>query len=82
MKKKVFSVFSKRLSNGKVVFYYTVYDEIGKRRQFSTGKLSREEGIVECCKRLSEGKLVPRSNLLIKEYVNYWFIIGNVLITL
>lgn len=76
MKKKVFSVFPKTLSNGKVVFYYTVYDEHGKRRQFSTGKLCREEAIVECCKRLSEGKIVPKSKLLFKEYVKDWFING------
>lgn len=77
MKKKLSNIFPKKLSNGKVIFYYTTYDENGKRRQFSTGKLTREEAYAECFKRLSEGKIVKRSKMIMGEFTKNWFIYGS-----
>ena len=37
MKKKAFVIFPKILANGKKIYYYSTYDENGKRREFSTG---------------------------------------------
>ena len=73
MKKKLFSLFLKKLSNGTEIYYYTTYDETGKRRQFSTGKQSIDEAYKECYKRLSEDKILVKSNLIFSTYTEDWF---------
>lgn len=72
-KKQLFSLFLKKLANGKAIYYYTCYDETGKRRQFSTGEADQQKAYAECYKRLGEGKLVRKSKLYFNEYTSEWF---------
>jgi len=73
MKKKIFSVFPKKLSNGTIIYYYTTYDDLGKRHQFSTGKNNEVEAYQFCLERMSKGSLVPNSRLFFEEYTKDWF---------
>lgn len=73
MKKKTFSVFPKILNNGTRIYYYTAYDEAGKRRQFSTGKTAEIDAYQECLNRMQEGHLIPTSNLYFEKYVQDYF---------
>lgn len=72
-KKQLFSLFLKKLSNGTMIYYYTTYDETGKRRQFSTGKTDKQEAYAECYKRLAEGTIVKKSKLYFSSYTEDWF---------
>ena len=76
MKKKIFSLFPKKLKNGTVIFYYTAYED-GKRRQFSTGKQNIDEAYKECYKRIEEGRLIVKSKYILREYTKDWFVIGK-----
>lgn len=73
MKKKLFSVFKKKLANGTEMYYYTTYDEKGKRRQYSTGKTDQQEAYQECYRLLAEGKLLKKSKMILEKYTANWF---------
>ena len=72
-KKNLFSLFPKKLANGTVMYYYTTYDEFGKRKQFSTTKTDKQEAYAECYKRLSKGKILRKSKLILNQYIVNWF---------
>ena len=49
--KAVFSVFGRKLPSGKVVYYYSCYDEKGKRQWAkSTGLGKKTEAVAYCMK--------------------------------
>ncbi|OQY39990.1 MAG: hypothetical protein B6226_00755 [Candidatus Cloacimonetes bacterium 4572_65] len=72
-KKNLFNLFLKTLSNGTQIYYYTCYDETGKRRQYSTGESEDQKAYAEVYKRLAEGKIVQKSKLYFNEYTKDWF---------
>lgn len=76
-KKNLFNLFPKRLSSGTVIYYYTCYNESGKRVQFSTGESDLQQAYIECYKRLAEGKIVRKSKLYFNEYTKDWFVHGK-----
>lgn len=76
-KKNLFNLFPKKLANGTVMYYYTCYDELGKRKQFSTGEKDIQAAYKVCYERLALGKIVQRSKLIFKEYVDGWFVNGS-----
>lgn len=76
-KKKAFSIFKKKLSNGVEKYYYTTYDHENKRRQFSTNTNDYQEAVMECSRRATEGKLVPNSKVIFSNYVKNFFIHGK-----
>jgi integrase len=71
--KKPFCLFKKKLANGQEIYYYTVYDYDGKRRQFSTGSRDQLEAYQVCLDRLKEGTLIPTSKIMFKNYTKLWF---------
>lgn len=73
MKKKAFVVFPKILANGKVIFYYSTYDETGKRRQFSTGCTDEIEATQYVLNLFKTGTLIRNTNLAFNKYAKDFF---------
>lgn len=73
MKKQEFVLFPKRLSNGKVVYYYTIYTREKIRKQFSTGKTDKVEAMKVCIDRMASGNIIPNYSISFKEYTKNWF---------
>lgn len=73
MKKKKFCIFPKTLANGKTVYYYSCYDEKGKRRQFSTGKEDEIEATEIVLERFRNGTLIQNTNLAFNTYAYNFF---------
>lgn len=73
MKKKPFTLFRKTISTGKIIYYYTIYDEKGKRYQYSTGETDQIKAMQFCMDKMVKGVLQKRSSLAFSEYVKDWF---------
>lgn len=72
-KKTLFNLFLKKLSNGTEMYYYTTYDEEGKRKQFSTGEKDKNTAYQVCYDRLQKGKILVKSKMIFKEFTKDWF---------
>lgn len=73
MKKKAFVIFPKVLSNGKCIYYYSTYDETGKRRQFSTGCTDEIEATKFVLNLFQTGTLIRNTNLSFDKYAKDFF---------
>lgn len=73
MTKDDFTLFPKRLASGNTIFYYWLYDESGKRRQFSTGKSNYKEALKVCRDRLLSERLIPNAHTRFDLYTKDWF---------
>ena len=43
-----FQRFKKKLKSGTKVYYYTIYDNLNRRRQYSTGCKTKKGGSYQC----------------------------------
>jgi hypothetical protein len=73
MKKQLFSVYPRKIDATTSIYYYHVYDENGKRKQFSTGKKTKQEAYEECLRLLKENRLLRKSQLDFCAYTQVWF---------
>lgn len=77
MKKQTYSLFPKKLANGSVIYYYSVYktDRYGKEKrvQYSTGKTTFEEALKVVHERERENKLIPRTLFTYRNYSENFF---------
>jgi hypothetical protein len=70
-----FTVFERRLSSGKTVFYYRTYDQGGKRTTArSTGQSTRTAAKAHCRELMRRGRLVPSLDLSFEEYATNWWV--------
>lgn len=69
-----FRIFPRSLPSGRTVFYYTAYDELGRRKQFSTGKRTRTEAQKYCVERFRKGFLIPSKDYTLREYTADWWV--------
>jgi len=70
-----FVLFRRKVPSGKYVYYYAVYDEIGVRRQFSTGQKTKAKALKFCLFLHRHKKMIPGSeSLTFKKYTEKWFI--------
>lgn len=69
-----FKVFPKKLKSGFTVYYYTVYDEHNRRKQYSTGCKTKRLAMKYCYSKFKEDNLVPVKSYIFKEYTKDWFI--------
>ncbi len=53
-----FNLFKRTLPSGKKVYYYYIYDDFGKRKQFTTGQTIKKKAFNYCIERLKEDNLV------------------------
>jgi integrase len=72
--RNLFNVFPKKRKNGQVYYYYYVYDTNGKRKQYSTGKLTEAEAYKECMRLAKLNQLNRRSSLAFETYCQDWFV--------
>jgi len=77
MTKEDFTLFPKRLASGNTIYYYWLYDESGKRRQFSTGTSDYKSALKVCRDRLLDNQLVPNSETQFSQFTKDWFIPGK-----
>jgi len=73
MRKKKFFIFPKTLANGKTLYYYSCYDDKGKRRQFSTRKEDEIEATELVLERYRNGTLIQNTNLTFDTYAYNFF---------
>ena len=59
--KSPFSLYKRPIGN-RIVWYYSVYDEYGKRLKYSTGCMSKTSATKYCMELYKEGKLIPRTS--------------------
>jgi integrase len=75
--KEAFSVFPRKLTSGKIVFYYQCYDENGCRSSgLSTGQVTKTAARAYCMQLYREGVLFPSAKLHIptfEEYARNWW---------
>ena len=72
--KDPFRIFPKTLPSGKTVFYYTTYDQLGRRRQFSTGQTRKSDAKRYCQKLFQTGALIQVKDTKFSEYTQDWYI--------
>lgn len=70
-----FRLFKRTLSSGKKVYYYYIYDDFGKRKQFSTGHTIKNKAFQFCLDKLKEDTLhrvaIPTFQALTKDFFIY-----------
>jgi len=70
-----FTVFERRLSSGKTVFYYRTYDEGGKRTTArSTGRTTKTAAKAYCQELIRQGRLIPSQDLTFAVYAADWWV--------
>jgi integrase len=71
--KAPFSLFRRRIGAGLFVWYYAAYDEIGQRRQFSTGAIHKGEARKICLELFRRDRLLQNKSPLFEDYAADWF---------
>jgi integrase len=69
-----FTLFKRRLDSGKIVWYYHVYDENGRRRQYSTGTAKKRDAWAVCIELYRKDRLIAQPSLTFADYTADWFI--------
>jgi site-specific recombinase XerD len=69
-----FNIFPRKLKNGTIVYYYYIYDQNGKRKQYSTGKVTEKDAYQECLRLLKLNRLNRHSSLDFEKYCEKWFV--------
>lgn len=78
-----FSLYKRKTSKGRSVYYYRTYDQEGKRTTaISTGKTSRAKAMEFCIDLIKRDELIPQrhkspQDMLFKEYSKDWWIWGK-----
>lgn len=72
--KEPFCLFKKRLKSGRIVYYYSYYDAIGRRRQHSTGCRLKSEAKRYCLDLYRHGSMEPPKEITFREYTETFFI--------
>lgn len=69
-----FQLFKKKISSGSKIYYYTTYDKLNSRKQYSTGCKTKSEALKYCLNLFKEDKLLHEKSLLFENYTKDWFI--------
>lgn len=69
-----FNLFKKTLPSGQRVYYYQVWDESGRRRQFSTGERLKASAHRVCLELYRKHQLVPAGPRLLEDFAENWFV--------
>jgi len=72
--KDPYRIFPKALPSGRTIFYYTTYDDLERRRQYSTGCVKKTEAKIYCQKLFLAGSLLVKKDKKFSEYTENWFI--------
>ena len=70
-----YSLYPRKIKNGKKVWYYRTHDEYGSRTTGrSTGETSKTRARQYCSRLLAEGQLVPAKELSFSAYSEHWWV--------
>ena len=69
-----FVLFRKRLSSGSRIYYYAVWDDLGRRRQFSTGEKTKALAQKSCLELYRKNQLIPAGPRLLQTFAENWFV--------
>ena len=69
-----YRVFPKTLPSGRTIYYYTAYDHLGRRKQFSTGQIKRSDAKRYCLKLFQTGSLIQIRDKRFSEYTQDWYV--------
>ncbi|GHV89489.1 hypothetical protein AGMMS50267_18490 [Spirochaetia bacterium] len=72
--KAPFTLFKRKLGSGKAVWYYQVYDENGRRRQYSTGTDTKTAARIVCFDLYRKNNLIQKPVQTFANYTADWFI--------
>jgi len=75
--KDPYRIFPKALPSGRTIFYYTTYDDLDRRRQYSTGCVKKTEAKIYCQKLFLAGSLLVKKDMKFSEYTESWFIYAD-----
>lgn len=70
----------KRIVGGRTIWYYTTYDEYGKRLRYSTGCTNKTSANNFCMELYKQGKLIPdvyKIAVPFSEYAKDWWVWGK-----
>lgn len=73
MIKNVFNIFKRKLANGKIIYYYYIYDSEGNRKQYSTGETDERKAYEVCLERMKNGTLCAQRSLSFGQYAADFF---------
>lgn len=68
-RKQDYCIFPRKLQSGKIIYYYSYYDELNKRIYRSTGCETYKKAVTFCNKLLREERLGGKSSILLKDFV-------------
>jgi len=71
--KNLFTIYPRKLKNGKTIFYYYIYDTDGKRCFYSTGEEKKEAAFEKCYKLLQKNQLFKNNSIELETYTVDWF---------
>jgi hypothetical protein len=72
--KEPYTLFPKTLSSGKTIFYYTTYDQLSRRRQFSTGCVKKSDAKRYCLKLFQSGSMIVEKDKKFTDYTTKWYV--------
>ena len=72
--KEPFTLFKKTLPSGLGVYYYTVWDDSGRRKQYSTGHRLKHEALLLTLKLYKAGQLIPQGPQTLRDFTENWFL--------
>ncbi|QEN04157.1 hypothetical protein EW093_05380 [Thiospirochaeta perfilievii] len=72
--KAPFQLFKKQLSSGSKVYYYTTYDNLNRRKQFTTGCKTKSEALKYCLGLFKKDELIREQSRMFSKYTENWFI--------
>lgn len=76
--KQPYSLYPRKMKNGKPVYYYRTYDENGKRTSGrSTGQTTKTAAHAYLSRLIERGELVPRKEKTFNDYAKDWWIPGK-----
>lgn len=68
-----FTLYQRTMQNGKKIWYYTVYDEYGRRKYYSTGHMQKTKAKEFCFTKLRTDSLMQRNRTKFAQYVEDFF---------
>lgn len=69
-----FQLFKKTLKSGSKIYYYTTYDSLNRRKQYSTGCKTKSEALVYCMEQFKKDQLIVDKSTIFSVYTAKWFI--------
>lgn len=71
--KNLFTIYPRKLKNGKTIYYYYIYDLNGKRKFYSTGEEDEQKAYKKCYDLVQKNQLNLNDGIKFEKYCLNWF---------